>query len=605
MRDLGDRADAAVGGDQQRARRASAARRPSRATARSPRRGSASAAAPRAPSSPQRADAARRSSRRRRRRSRRARRSRPCCDVAQNRRPPPRCPRTRGVVGLGGLEEPARGRRLAQARGAQDRASVWLSRAADGERIGPAQYGDTDAASQREPWPIGHSADAQDAAAGRIRRSTALPGLRGPSARRAGREPATRARPMIAPGIASSAVASLASSISPPASDQADHDRARRSRRRTRPRSRPRSGRARTPRSARSAMPIMTQTSRFISGSSRACVRLCWRGALLLLALGALGPQRLALGVGSPSVRRPTGGRLLVAPRGAVAVAPSPTGSSSSDRVVLGLLGRRRRRRSGSTGSAARRRAGLRAGRSRRGAALLRRAGRWSSGIGRHVAELLLDAPAALAVAGSRSFHSASTGARDEDRRVGAGRDTDQQREREVLQRLAAEHQQRGDRDQRAELGGQRPGQHLAHRAVDDLRERRPRHARRVLPYSVEHDHRVVEREPEDRQQRRDRRRRHLPVGERVDARRDQQVVEQRDQDRDRELRLEPERDVAHDQQQRRDDRDRGAARDGVAERRPDALAREARRARRRTSRRAAAPRAAPRPAPARRCGSG
>ena len=114
--------------------------------------------------------------------------------------------------------------------------------------------------------------------------------------------------------------------------------------------------------------------------------------------------------------------------------------------------------------------------------------------------------------------------------------------------------------------------EHLAHRAVDDLRERRPRHARHVLADAVEHDDRVVERVAEDGQQRRDRRRRHLPAGQRVDARRDQQVVHQRDQHRHRVLPLESQRDVGADDDQRRDDRDDRALRDRVAERRPDRL---------------------------------
>ena len=134
----------------------------------------------------------------------------------------------------------------------------------------------------------------------------------------------------------------------------------------------------------------------------------------------------------------------------------------------------------------------------------------------------------------------------DEDRRVGAGeRRRSSSAKAKSLQRLAAEEQQREDRQQRAERRRQRPRQHLAHRAVDDLRERGARHARHVLAHAVEHDDRVVERVAQDRQQRRDRRRRHLPAGQRVDARRDQQVVHQRDQHRHRELPLEAQRDVA------------------------------------------------------------
>src|SRR5262249_17030791 len=44
---------------------------------------------------------------------------------------------------------------------------------------------------------------------------------------------------------------------------------------------------------------------------------------------------------------------------------------------------------------------------------------------------------------------------RDENRRVGAGQDPDEQREREVLQRRAAEREQRDDRQQRDEGGRQ------------------------------------------------------------------------------------------------------------------------------------------------------
>ena len=158
----------------------------------------------------------------------------------------------------------------------------------------------------------------------------------------------------------------------------------------------------------------------------------------------------------------------------------------------------------------------------------------------------------------------------DEDRRVRAGGDADQQREREVLQRRAAEQQQREDRHQRARGRGQRPGQHLGHRAVDDLRERGARHPRDVLAHAVEHDDRVVQRVAQDRQQRGHGRCRHLPAGQRVHAAGDQQVVHQGDQDGDRELPLEPQRHVGGDHQQRGDDRDHRAVGDRLAERRSD-----------------------------------
>ena len=59
--------------------------------------------------------------------------------------------------------------------------------------------------------------------------------------------------------------------------------------------------------------------------------------------------------------------------------------------------------------------------------------------------------------------------------------------------------------------------------------------------------------------------------GERVDAGGDQDVVDHRDHHRHRVLRLEAEGDVGGDQQQREDDRQHGAARDLLAEGRPDA----------------------------------
>ena len=120
---------------------------------------------------------------------------------------------------------------------------------------------------------------------------------------------------------------------------------------------------------------------------------------------------------------------------------------------------------------------------------------------------------------------------------------------------------------------------HLAHRAVDDLRERRARHARHVLADPVEHDDRVVEREAQDGEQRRDRRRRHLPADEGVDARRDQEVVHQRDQHRHGELPLEPQRDVDRDHDSEAMIAIERGVRHGLAERRPDLGRPRARRA--------------------------
>ena len=160
----------------------------------------------------------------------------------------------------------------------------------------------------------------------------------------------------------------------------------------------------------------------------------------------------------------------------------------------------------------------------------------------------------------------------DEDRRVGARERADEQREREVLAACRRRRAAAPGSAAACRTTSPASGQHLAHRAVDDLRERGPRHARHVLADAVEHDDRVVEREAQDGQQRRDRRRRHLPAGEGVDARRDQQVVHQRDEHRDRVLPLEAQRDVGADDDQRRDDRDDRRLGDGLAERRADRL---------------------------------
>ena len=158
----------------------------------------------------------------------------------------------------------------------------------------------------------------------------------------------------------------------------------------------------------------------------------------------------------------------------------------------------------------------------------------------------------------------------DEDRRVRARDRADEQRERERLQRLAAEQQQREHRQAGAEARRQGAHDDLGHGAVDDLREGRPRHARDVLADSVEHDDRVVQREPKDGEQRRDRRRCHLLADERVHARSDEDVVHDGDQHRDGVLGLESQRDVRRDHEQRRDDRDDRRVGDRLAERRSD-----------------------------------
>ena len=110
----------------------------------------------------------------------------------------------------------------------------------------------------------------------------------------------------------------------------------------------------------------------------------------------------------------------------------------------------------------------------------------------------------------------------DEDRRVRAGADSDEEREREVLERVAAEEPQRRDRDERDERRCQRARDRLPQGDVADDAERRPLHQRDVLADAVEDDDRVVDRVAEHGQHGGDRGGRHLPPEQRVDADGDQ-----------------------------------------------------------------------------------
>ena len=112
---------------------------------------------------------------------------------------------------------------------------------------------------------------------------------------------------------------------------------------------------------------------------------------------------------------------------------------------------------------------------------------------------------------------------RDEDRRVCADRHADEHREREVLQRLPAEQQQRQDRQEHHERGVHGPHQHLVQGEVDHARVSQTRDERRglrvLLDLVVDHDG-VVQREPEDREDRDHRLGRHFATHQRIDAQR-------------------------------------------------------------------------------------
>ena len=146
----------------------------------------------------------------------------------------------------------------------------------------------------------------------------------------------------------------------------------------------------------------------------------------------------------------------------------------------------------------------------------------------------------------------------------------DHHREGEVLQGRAAEDEEHRHQEDARQTRDQRPGQNLAHRAVDDLGEGRARQPRHVLAYSVEHDDRVVERVTKDGEEGGDGTAGHLPPRQGVDATRDQDVVDHGDDHRHRVLRFEPERDVAADHQQGEDDRLDRAPRHLLAEGRAD-----------------------------------
>src|ERR671910_672513 len=162
----------------------------------------------------------------------------------------------------------------------------------------------------------------------------------------------------------------------------------------------------------------------------------------------------------------------------------------------------------------------------------------------------------------------------DEDRGEGAYPDADQDREREVLEHLAAEEIQRADREQGDDRRRQRPTDGLPERGVDNRLDRGSPHDRQVLAHAVEDDDRVVDRVADDGQECGHGGRAHLPTRERVDPEGDQAVVDDRPQDRHREPPLEAERDEDRDQDERDQDRVDRAAEDLIREARghvPDA----------------------------------
>ena len=114
----------------------------------------------------------------------------------------------------------------------------------------------------------------------------------------------------------------------------------------------------------------------------------------------------------------------------------------------------------------------------------------------------------------------------DEDRRVGAGEEADEEGEGELLERgrpedEGAQEEQRRHREQGRDRGVQRSHQHLVQRLVDHVAVGEVllgAHQGRVLVDLVEHDDAVVDREAEDRQQGHHRGRGDLEPRDRVHA---------------------------------------------------------------------------------------
>ena len=192
------------------------------------------------------------------------------------------------------------------------------------------------------------------------------------------------------------------------------------------------------------------------------------------------------------------------------------------------------------------------------------------------------DAPADVLVARLALLEDGQQGRGDEDRRVGTGRQADEQRQAELLERGRAEDEraddeERHDRQQRRDRGVERPHQRLVQREVDHVavgHAAAGRHEARVLVHLVEHDDAVVDRVAEDRQEGHDGGRGHLEARQRVDADRHEDVVHEGDQGGHGHLELEAERDVAGDDDQEDDERAQRLAADLVAPRRAHHLRR-------------------------------
>ena len=165
------------------------------------------------------------------------------------------------------------------------------------------------------------------------------------------------------------------------------------------------------------------------------------------------------------------------------------------------------------------------------------------------------DGACAAARVGAGAAPEADDRRGDEHARVGAGDDADHHREREPVQHLAAEEEQRERRQQRRARGDDRPAERLVDRRVDDVGHRVAAHRAQVLADPVEDHDRVVGRVAGHRQDGGDDVQRQVVLEEGEERERDEQVVNRRDDRADAEAELEPEGEIREDADERQDGR--------------------------------------------------
>ena len=172
----------------------------------------------------------------------------------------------------------------------------------------------------------------------------------------------------------------------------------------------------------------------------------------------------------------------------------------------------------------------------------------------------------------ARNAHPHHQRRHDQHRRVDAEADADRQRQREVVQRLAAEEQDRQHHHQRAAVGDDRPRDRAGDRVVDDVRHGRLAHLAEILADPVGDHDRLVHRIAQHREHRRQHRQRELPLEQREEAQDDDDVVQVGDDRRDGEAPLEAHREVADDAERDQQQRERAVLVELLADLRADEL---------------------------------